>query len=166
MKIRKLHICILLVTVITAGPVLASEEFCIKFQDIEGSGDACGLNGSQAWEYHHLAAREVVNGVPGALRHHQIIVTKRADDAENLLWQRLDSGELIPEVIIESPVGSPNRVRFRLTLTNARILGLEPIIPHVHDPDSGTFGDQTRIRMDYQSLTLSYGPAEPYVITP
>ena len=106
------------------------------------------------------------SGVPGQLRHQLIIVTKRSDRADPHLWQRLDSGAVIPEVLIEAPSApSGGRSNFRWTLTNVRIIGLEPIIPHSGDPDHSLMGDQIRIRMDYQSILMEMG-GESATITP
>ncbi|MBD3869256.1 MAG: type VI secretion system tube protein Hcp [Acidobacteria bacterium] len=169
MQFRKLSIFILFVAVAAAGPALASEEFCIKFEGITGgtAGAGCDPEGSRAYEYHHLAAREMSSGVPGQLRHQLIILTKMADEADPLLWQRLDTMAVIPEVLIESPVGGGGGTRtpFRLTLTNVRILGIEPIIPNSQNPNNEFLGDQTRIRMDYQSMLIRYGQVE-YTTTP
>ena len=167
MQIRKLSIFILFVAVVATGPALASEDFCIKFENIQGGSalTGCDPDGSRAHEYHHLAAREVSEGIPTALRHQQIIVTKRMDRADPFLWQRLDTMTVIPEVLIETPLQAGGRVRLQITLTNARILGLEPIIPHAGDPDHSLMGDQIRIRMDYQSMLIRVD-GEEYTTTP
>ena len=168
MKHRLILFCLVIVLAAVMIPALGSEEFCIQFDGIDPNGSsACGPAYSRALEYHHLVARELTGGVPGALQHQQVIVTKRADAADPLLWQRLDSGAVLAQVRINSPSGGgAGRDSFVIILNNARILGLEPIIPHTQDPGNTSFGDQTRIRMDYQSLSIQYGSESPYVITP
>ena len=105
MKHQHLSTGVLLVLAVATGPTLASEDFCIKFQDIDGGTALAGCDpaSSRGFEYHHLAARLMDAGVPQALQHQQIIVTKMADEADPLLWQRLDSGALITTVLVESP---------------------------------------------------------------
>jgi type VI protein secretion system component Hcp len=164
MNYRLIVTVLICLAALAVGPVFAAEEFCVRFDGIQGSGSLCDNDGSRAWEYHHLAAREVDNGIPGPLRHHQVILTKRPDKADPFLWSALVGGTVIPQVIIESPVTSPDRARFRITLTNVHILGIEPIIPNVNNPAS--FVDQTRIRMDYQSITVLYDGEEAGPFTP
>ena len=165
MRIRPLTL-ILTILLLVTGPLAASEHFCIRFHDVTGAGSLCDQEGSMAVEYHHLVDRPLDHGIPGPVQHNLIIVTKEADDADVALWQHLTNGSLIQTVWIESPNTSQQRTRFRYELTNARIIAIEPIIPHVQDPDNDRLGDLTRIRMDYQSIQIEVGQASPIIITP
>jgi type VI secretion system Hcp family effector len=174
MKYQRLFTQCALLLALATGPVLASEEFCISFDGIQGSGGGvnCSFsNSSTAYEYHHLMARPMDSGIPQALQHHQIIVTKKLDGADPQLWQRLDTGALIPEVIIQFPSGgggggSGSRFPYLIRLTNARVLGVEPLVPHSADPDNINYSDQSRIRLDYQTISIEMGGGDPVVLTP
>jgi len=154
-----LFLPVLVVTVMfVGGPALASEIFCVNFEGIDGGPpviQGCPAHTSMGLEYHHLVARDLDNGIPGSPRHHQVIFTKSMDKATVPLWEKLDNGEAILTVEFTFLQGSPyQQGPYIVTLSNARVLGIEPIVPHVDDSGNGGFGNQERIRLNYESMMI------------
>ena len=164
MKYRLAYTSFIVVALLAAGPVLASEPFCVKFEGLDGPGAGPGCESGSTWgyEYHHLISRELQGGVPGAIRHNQVIITREWDNITPQLWQQLDTGTALQEVIIQFPPVQSGPPQYEIRLTNVYILAIEPLIPHVREANN--YGNQSRIRLSYQTLSIRYEDEEPVVL--
>ena len=164
-----LKVLLLFAVVLAAGPAMASERFCVTFEGLDGGGanPICDTHATWGYEYHHLMARDIINGVPGTLEHNAVIFTRQWDQIEPLLYQYLGTGATLPHVTFEFLVYQYSEwaVQFRVRLTNARLLAIEPLLPHVSDPDNAAYQYQSRIRMDYQTIGIQFENQDEVILT-
>ncbi len=153
---NRLSLAILIcVALFASGPAVASETFCVKFEGLNGSAShpACEPDHTWGYEYHHLVARDLQGGLPGPIKHNQVIFTREWDSITPQLWQLLDTTAVIPLVTFQFQFGA-GPAEFTIRLTNAHILAIEPLIPSAREPNP--YGNQSRIRMSYQSISIQF----------
>jgi type VI secretion system Hcp family effector len=164
MKYRLILAILICIALCAAGPALASERFCVKFEGLDGLEPVQGCESGSTWgyEYHHLISRELQGGVPGPIRHNQVIITREWDNITPQLWQQLHTGTAFQEVIIQFPSAQPGPPQHEIRLTNVYIVAIEPLIPHVREANA--YGNQSRIRLSYQTLSIQYEDENPVVL--
>jgi len=165
MKYRLMMAILICVALFVSGPALASEPFCVSFAGLSpqtGAGPPCDGDATLAYEYHHMVSRDLQGGTPGPIRHNQVIITREWDNITPQLWQLIDAGTSIQNVTFQFPLSGGGPVQFEIRLSNVHILAIEPLIPHVRD--SNPYGNQSRIRMSYQTLSIQYENEDAVVL--
>jgi len=124
---------------------------------IQGDSDVGGMgreNTIQAYDFHHL----VTAPSTGATQHENIIISKKMDRATVPLWKALDTRESMSWVCkFYRPAlsgGGAEEQFYTVTLGNARIVAMEPIVANTLDATTSTYPPMERVRLSYQSITM------------
>lgn len=117
-------------------------------------------------EFHHLVSTPAGSTTP---RHDVAILTKNVDKASVKLWRAYGTGERLQVKLHYYRIDDTGtEVNFyTVTLTDARIVGLEPILPHGKDPALERMVPMERVRFEYRSMTVKWelAPADSYTMT-
>ncbi len=161
-------ISVALLFVLAATPAAAALPFNVKITGetqglIQGSVTQAGREGTiQGLEYHHLVEIPVdaASGAPAGRPVHQVVIfTKAVDRSTVNLWRAFGDGENLTKVEFMfyrlNPVGT-EELYYKVTLTDAKVVALEPITPHVRDAEFENFPDQERIRLDYRLIKVEF----------
>ena len=153
---------------LAATSAAASQPFYVKITGasqgvIEGGVTAGGREGTiEGFEYHHLVEIPIDpgSGLPTGRAQHQVVIfTKEVDKATVNLWRALDNGENLTKVEFMfyrvTNVGL-QELYYKVTLTDAKVVALEPITPHFRDADFIDFTDQERIRLNYRLIKVEF----------
>ena len=126
---------------------------------IQGDSDITSMaraNTIQAYDFHHL----VTAPSGGGTQHENIIISKRMDRATVKLWTALDTRESMSWVCrFYRPAlsgGGAEEQFYTVTLGNARIVAMEPIVANTLDAATSAYPPMERVRLAYQTMTLEW----------
>ena len=128
--------------------------------EIHGDSTVISLdreNHIEALDYHHLM--EIPPG-SSLIDHQTVIITKRFDRSGPQLLMAMDTNERL-DVIFRffrpEPGGSGAEEEYQqITLTDARIVSIEPLSPDVLNAETAARPATERIRFSYGTLTSEY----------
>jgi type VI secretion system Hcp family effector len=113
-------------------------------------------NTIEVFDFHHLLLSPEGMGTT----HEEIIFTIRLGKASPLIAFVMDNNiQVWGDFKFVRVVGGGGLVNYyTVAFEGGRITAVEPITPNVLDPANGIFPDMVRVRLTYQSLTLTYMP--------
>jgi len=126
---------------------------------IQGDSDVVSMgreNTIQVYDFHHL----VTAPSTGATQHENIIISKKMDKATVKLWTAIDTRETMSwdcRFYRPSPSGAGTEEQFyTVTLANARIVSMEPIVANTLDATTSSYPPMERVRLSYQTMTVTW----------
>ncbi|NJN64059.1 MAG: type VI secretion system tube protein Hcp [Acidobacteria bacterium] len=151
------------------SPAFAADDLAVRITgavqgDIQGDNPRPSLgreNTIQGFEYHHLVTVPTSGGP--TTKHETIILTKPYDRATVKLWRAMDQRELLQVEFWHfrpSPSGDGTTERYyTVTLTNARVVGIEQITPNTLDATLVQWPSIERVRFEYDSMRVIWEPS-------
>ncbi len=148
-----------------AVPALAAEDTSVRVDGVTQGwiqGDSLHTsmgreNTIDGLEYHHLVSTPAGSSTQ---KHEVVIVTKRVDKATPKLWRAYGTRESLT-VTIKFYRPNPNgdgttQQHFTITLSGARIAGIETISPDVLNAGNSSYMSMERLRFEYSSITTTW----------
>lgn len=161
-------ILILLVTVLLIFPSLtmAAQNVYVRIDGetqnwIKGDSTVTGLDRIdliEGFEYHHLM--EIPPGGGALVDHQTVILTKPFDRSTPKLLRAMDSSELLTVIFHffrPDPGGGGTEQEFyNVTLEDARIVSIEPLVPNTKIEATAPLLETERIRFSYDAIVYEW----------
>ena len=112
----------------------------------------------------HLQADQRGGYTAAERRHEPIVISKEIDKATPSLYKALCTGEKIKSAKFRwfATLGSRNEEQqiYSITITDAKIIGIETIMPDTRETAEGHINLSERVMFAYENIIWSYGEDE------